>query len=140
MAGKRWQAHEGAKFCRELKIGRPYYYENEHATNLGPYEDQYTYSEVVFVTTAWFPTGRKPVTAYGNSASSILYSNGPMYENVKDLPHKPRRNLADPEPQVAGPLPDDYKGILDEDEIRGLEKRNLENIREQKRAGRKRWL
>ncbi|MFG3585091.1 hypothetical protein [Streptomyces sp. NPDC047990] len=138
MAGKVWQAHEGGKFLRDLKLGTAYYYENDW--RLVPWE-QYSYSVVVFTETHWFPiTGRQPTTKHGDPAKSLLHSHGPFFENVEDLPHWSRRmrNAADTwQALVPGPLGDSYEAPLDRPELRGLDKRvrDSSNPRTRRRMG-----
>ncbi|WP_329305065.1 hypothetical protein [Streptomyces anulatus] len=52
-------------------------------------------------------------------ASTLCLRFGPMY----DKPLAGLRNIAGPGPQVAGPLPPNYEAVVDEAELRGLEKR-----------------
>ncbi|QQM45171.1 hypothetical protein [Streptomyces liliifuscus] len=116
MAGKTWKPGDAKKFARDAKLGVTYYTRNEHARNLGPYEDTYTYSEHVF-------DYRRPITGTPASGSmdavQLCQNFGPVY----DRPPAGVRPLAGPGRQVGSPLGDDHRGILDEDEIRGLEKR-----------------
>ncbi|MCX5598410.1 hypothetical protein OOK29_09695 [Streptomyces phaeochromogenes] len=116
MAGKTWSPGNAKKFAKDAKLGKPYYYINDHARNLGGYEDAHTYSEIVF-------DYRRPFTGTPASGSmdavQLCQNFGPVY----DSPPKGLRNLDGPAPQVGSPLGDDYHGILDEVEIRGLGKR-----------------
>lgn len=115
---KAWKPNEAKKFCRELKLGQSYYVVYKMATNIAPYEDSKTYSEFVFTDRLW-PTGN-PCTDGGYSAHTLCQTFGPVY----DTPPRNMRNIGDPPPQVAGPLGHgEYSGILDEAEIRGLDKR-----------------
>lgn len=118
MAGKVWQPGNAKKFARAAKLGTRYYTVNDHALNLGPYEDAQTYSEHVFTRHA--PLTGSKMTDGGTSATRLCQLFGPVY----DSPPRGLRNLDGPSPQVAGPLPAGYEGVLDEDEIRGLEKLN----------------
>ncbi len=112
-----WQPHQATQFARQLRLGQTYYYVNTHDTKNNPYEDQHTYSEVVF--TDYLPFTKNPCTEYGASAHTLCQTFGPMY----DAPPRGMRNLDGPAPQVAGPLGHgEYFGELDEVEIRGLEK------------------
>lgn len=112
---KCWPPDKAKKFARELKLNTPYYTVNDHAANLGPYEDSQTYSVHVFTSHSGF-TG---VPMSGSvSAVGLCQRQGPVY----DTPPRGLRNIAGPAPQVAGPLPQGYEGVLDEAEIRGLEK------------------
>jgi hypothetical protein len=114
---KTWKPSDAKRFCRELKLGQPYYYVQSMATNIAPYEDPKTYSKVVF--TDRLPLTGNPCTEYGASAHTLCQNFGPMY----DTPPRGMRNIADPAPQVGAPLgSNDYRGYLDDAEIRGLEK------------------
>jgi len=116
MAGKSWDPGQAGKFCRQLKLGHSYWVVLKMATNVAPYEDPETCREFVFTKRLW-GTGN-PCTADGYSAHTVCQNFGPVYED------KPRgvRNIAGPAPQVSAPLGGNYEGILDEAEIRGLEK------------------
>jgi hypothetical protein len=118
---KTWTAAQAKKFAREVTLGKAYYTVNSHARNLGPYEDTHTYSEHVF-------DARRPITGTPCSGSvdavTLCQRFGPVYEQ----PPAGLRNLADPAPQVAGPLGGDYEGVLDETELRGLEKINRQSL------------
>ena len=114
---KCWQPGQASKFAKEVKLNTPYYTVNEMATNLAPWGDAQTYSVHVFTEHSLF-TGQK-MTAGGTAAVGLCQRQGPVY----DAPPRGLRNIADPLPQVAGPLPAGYEGVLDETEIRGLEKR-----------------
>ncbi|MFI9344944.1 hypothetical protein ACIG0D_27315 [Streptomyces sp. NPDC052773] len=114
---KKWNPGQERKFCRELQLGKPYYVVHNVERRVAPYEDAQLYSEYVF--TKRLPITGTPCTEHGASASTLLRQHGPIY----DAPPRGMRNLADPAPQVAGPLPKGYTARLDEAEIRGLEKR-----------------
>jgi len=116
MSGKCWQPNQASKFAKQVTFGKPYYTVNNHATNLGPYEDSQTYSVHVFTERSGL-TGR-PMTDGGTSAIGLCQRQGPVY----DAPPRGLRNIAGPAPQVAGPLPAGYEGVLDEAEIKGMEK------------------
>lgn len=78
---------------------------------------EHTYSEWVF-------TNRQPLTGIWQSghvsAAGLLAGWGRVYTE----PPRGIRNSADPAPQVAGPLGHgEYFGVLDEAEIRHLQKR-----------------
>jgi hypothetical protein len=115
--GRKWQRTDAKKFARDVQLGQPYYYVQEMSQKVARFEDRYTYSEVVF--TGRLPFTNTPCTVSGFSAATLCLQFGPML----DTPPRGMRPLAGPAPQVAGPLPDGYEGVLDEDEIRGLEKR-----------------
>jgi hypothetical protein len=118
---KTWSPNQAKKFARDVTLGKTYYTVSAHARNLGPYEDSHTYSEHVF-------DARRPFTGtpcYGSvDAVTLCQRFGPVYEQ----PPAGLRNLADPAPQVAGPLPHGYEGVLDEAELRGLEKINAQSL------------
>jgi hypothetical protein len=111
-----WKPGDEKKFIRELELGRPYYFVYKIAKNMAPWEDDELYSEIVF--TKRIPLSSTPCTKYGTDAATVLRTHGPIY----DTPPRGMRNIADPAPQVAGPLPKGYVGVLDEAELRGLEK------------------
>lgn len=113
---KCWQPGQAKKFAREVKLNTPYYTVNQMATNLAPWLPDQTYSVHVFTEHSFF-TGQ-PMTDGGTAASGLCQRQGPVY----DTPPPGLRNIADPLPQVDGPLPKGYEGVLDEAEIRGLEK------------------
>jgi hypothetical protein len=113
---KSWSPRDAKKFAREARLNTTYYTINEHATNLGSYEDKRTYSAHTFTRHA--PITRNPMTDGGTSAEGLCLRYGPVY----DTPPTGLRNLAGPAPQVAGPLGGNYEGVLDEAELRGLEK------------------
>ena len=111
-----WQPSDATRFCRDVQLGKTYYYVQSMATNIAPYEDSKTYSEVVFTDRLW-PTNN-PCTEYGASAHTLCQNFGPMY----DTPPRGMRNLGEPPRQYGAPLGNDYRGYLDDAEIRGLEK------------------
>ena len=89
MAGKTWQPGNAKKFAKNAELGKPYYYVNTHARNLGGYEDTHTYSEIVF-------DYRRPFTGTPASGSmdavQLCQNFGPVY----DSPPKGLRNLDGP--------------------------------------------
>lgn len=113
---KVWKRGDEKRFARELKIGRTYYTVAKVARNIAPYEDPYLAFSYVF--TGRLPFTGSPCTESGYSAVDLCRLYGPVYEEA------PRgiRNVADPAPQVADPLPKGYTAVLDEAEVRGLEK------------------
>lgn len=113
---KCWNPGQANKFAKELRLNKPYYTVNNHATNLGPYEDSQTYSVHVFTERSGF-TG-SPMTDGGTSAIGLCQRQGPVY----DTPPRGLRNIAGPAPQVGAPLGNNYSAYLDESEISGLEK------------------
>lgn len=114
--GKKWEAHQGKKFARELKLGTKYYTVNDHATNLAPWHDEKTYSVHVFTGKSGFTA--VPMTDGGTSAVGLCQRQGPVY----DAPPRGLRNIAGPAPQVDGPLPKGYVGDLDPEEADELER------------------
>jgi hypothetical protein len=114
---KTWQPHQDKRFARDVVLGRTYYVALDTATNLAPYEDAQLYREHVFTERSGL-TGT-PRTDGGMTATELCRNWGPVYDT------KPRnmRPLAGPSPQVGAPLgSNDYEGVLDEAELRGLEK------------------
>jgi hypothetical protein len=113
---KCWQPNEDGKFARQLQFNKPYYVIRPQARNLAPYEDANLYDEYVFTERA--PLTGTPMTAGGTTAKQLCRNMGPVYDT------KPAgmRRMGSPGPQVAGPVPQGYEGVLDEAELRGLEK------------------
>lgn len=114
---KTWQPHQDKRFARELEFNKPYYVVREQATNLAPYEDGQLYDVYVFTERA--PLTGTPMTAGGTTAKQLCRNMGPVYDT------KPAnmRGLRGPAPQVSAPLgSNNYEGVLDEAELRGLEK------------------
>lgn len=111
-----WQPRDSKRFARQAKLGKTYYVVMNVSRRIAPYEDAQLYSEYVF--TGRLPFTNNACTDSGYSAEDICRLYGPVYEQ------RPAnmRNVAAPAPQVAGPLPKNYRGVLDEAEIRGLEK------------------
>lgn len=117
MPGKTWErTKKGARdLNRHISKGTTVYTVANMATNLAPYEDAQTYSAHTFdrqsrITGLWM-TGHL-------SVEGLLAQYGTVHEQ----PPRGMRNIAGPAPQVAGPLGGDYEGVLDEAELRGLEK------------------
>jgi hypothetical protein len=110
-----WQPSQAKQFAKQVELGRPYYVVYDMATNLAPYEDSKTYSEYIFDSRSRI-TGH-PMTGH-MSAVAFCQNYGPVY----DAPPRGLRNIADEPRQVGAPLGNDYRGYLDEVEIRGLEK------------------
>ncbi|WP_369167802.1 hypothetical protein AB5J49_08010 [Streptomyces sp. R28] len=125
-----WQPHQAKKFAREVELGRPYYVVMKVAQNIAPYEDPELYSEYVF-------DYRRPFTNTPASGSMDAVQLCQNYGPVYDAPPRGVRNIADPAPQVGAPLgSNDYRGPLDESEIRGLEKRVKDSSDPHTRQGR----
>jgi hypothetical protein len=113
---KTWNRGDERRFVREIKLNKPYFIVYEIARNLAPWEDAKLYSEVVF--TSRLPLTATPCTEGGYSAATLLRLYGPVY----DTPPARMRNIADIAPSVGAPLGNNYEGILDEAELRGLRK------------------
>lgn len=127
-----WQPHQAKQFAKQLKLGQSYYVVYDMATNLAPYEDQKTCGEYVF--TSRLPFTGTPCTDGSMDAVQLCRNYGPVYSE----PPRGIRNIADEPRQVAGPLgSNDYEGILDEAELRGLEKQAAQgsNPRTRRRLG-----
>lgn len=134
MSGKVWQPSDWKKFAKHAEMGRPYYTVSQIATNLSPWEDPEMWVRYVFTDRLPF-TGSK-ATAGGTPAGEVCRNHGPVYEEV---PANMRR-LGSPGPQVAGPLgSNDYQGVIDEEEIRGLEKQARQGSNPRTRGPINRW-
>lgn len=111
-------ARKGSTFWGRVDVAR----------NIAPYEDSELATE--FTVTRFFLGA--PMCG-SVELESILWQFGPLHDS------KPAglRDIAGPAPQVAGPLPDGYEGVLDEAEIRGLEKqvRDGSDPRKRRRIG-----
>ncbi|MFJ9740839.1 hypothetical protein [Streptomyces sp. NPDC101166] len=126
---KIWKPGDSKRFARQLQLGKPYYAVMKVARNIAPYEDPYLYTEVVF--TRRLPITGTPCTDGDYSAETWCRLYGP----VTDTRPRNVRNVADRAPQVAGPLPKGYEAVLDEAELRGLEKR----VRDGSDPKKRRW-
>ncbi len=124
-----WQPHQAKQFARQVELGRPYYVVYDMATNLAPYEDSKTYSEYVFDSRS--PITGNPMTGH-MSAVAFCQNYGPVYE----APPRGLRNIADEPRQFGAPLGNDYRGYLDDAELRGLEKHVRSGSDPHTRAGR----
>ncbi|MFF7329683.1 hypothetical protein [Streptomyces sp. NPDC008150] len=133
MPGRTWEpTKKGAKQLNAaLREGMTVYTVRNVTRALAPYEDPQLYSAHTF---DWC----SPVTGHwmaGHlSAAGLLGQEGTVYEN----PPRGMRDIATPGPQVAGPLGNgDYEGVLDEAELRGLEKQAAQgsNPRARRRPG-----
>jgi hypothetical protein len=113
---KTWQPGDAKRFARQLELNKPYYIVMNVARNRAPYEDAQLASTYVF--TSRLPFTGTPCTATGYSAETLCRNFGPIH----DTPPRGIRNVAEPAPQVAGPLPAGYTAILDHAELRGLDK------------------
>jgi hypothetical protein len=127
MAGRSWQPRDSKRFARQAKLNTTYYVVMNVNRRVAPYEDAQLYSEYVF--TGRLPFTNNACTSSGYSAEDICRLYGPVYEQ------RPTgmRNVAAPAPQVAGPLGKNYRGVLDEAELRGLEKRVADSSDPKKR-------
>lgn len=106
-----------ADLKRRLRKGDTVYTVRKVSRSVAPYEDSKLYAEHVF---DW----RSPVT--GNLMTSHMSIEGLLAQEgeIHEQPPRGMRNIADPAPQVAGPLgSNDYSAYLDEVELRGLGKR-----------------
>ncbi|MFE7233936.1 hypothetical protein ACFVAF_25365 [Streptomyces sp. NPDC057596] len=112
-----WQPGDWKKFARQVRPGQSYYVIRELANHRAPFEDRQRYEEHVFTERAML-TGT-PRTAGGMTATELCRNWGPVY----DTQPRNMRASGEPGPQVAGPLGRNYEGVLDEAEMRGLEKR-----------------
>ncbi|KPI12053.1 hypothetical protein OK074_2674 [Actinobacteria bacterium OK074] len=118
MSGKVWQPDEWKKFAKQAQMGRTYYVVYNIDTARCPWEDSQLYSEYTF--TGYAPLTGSKQTKGGTTAGELCRNWGPVYEQ----PPQGMRAHSTPGPQVAGPLgSNDYEGVLDADELRGLEKR-----------------
>ncbi|CAL9368009.1 hypothetical protein [Streptomyces sp. enrichment culture] len=114
---KSWSASQAKKFARDVELGKSYYVVYDISRRAAPYEDAHLYGEYRF--TSRLPFTGSPCTESGYSAVTLCQTRGPVF----DAPPRGMRNIADPSPQIAGPMgSDNYEGILDEAELRGLEK------------------
>ncbi|HEY9375233.1 hypothetical protein [Streptomyces sp.] len=113
---KTWQPNKAKQFSNQVQLGRPYYVVYKIAQNMAPYEDSHLYSEIIFDRHA--PITGTPMSG-SLSAVALCQRFGPVHEE----PPTGLRNIAGPGPQVGAPLgSNDYRGYLDEAELRGLEK------------------
>lgn len=113
---KTWKPGDEKRFCREIKLGQPYYIVYKINQRMAPWEDPALYSEITF--TKRLPFTGTPCTAHGAAADHILRCFGPIH----DTPPHGMRNIAEAAASVGAPLGNDYEGFLDEAELRGLEK------------------
>ncbi len=123
MSGKNWEpTRRGARDLeRYVRKGTVVYTVSEIARNLAPYEDSELYNAHKF-------THRSPVTGRWMTghltARTLLAQSGTVYEK----PPVSMRGMADPPSQVAGPLGDNYEGILDDAELEALAKMQRGNL------------
>ncbi|MDT0608845.1 hypothetical protein [Streptomyces lancefieldiae] len=113
---KTWRPGDERKFARDIVLNKRYYIVYKIAQDMAPWEDKNLYSEVVF--TKRLPFTGTPCTRYGAAADHVLRCFGPIH----DTPPRGMRNIADAARSVGAPLGDNYEGLLDEAEIRGIEK------------------
>ncbi|MEU4154770.1 hypothetical protein [Streptomyces antimycoticus] len=132
---KTYRRGDEKRFARDIQLGKSYYIVYKIAQNLAPYEDPELYSEIRF--TGRLPFTNTPCTEYGSDAATILRGYGPIY----DTPPRGMRNIADLAASVGAPLGDNYEGVLDAAEIRGLMKRVADSSdpRKRERLGSGRW-
>ncbi|MFJ6729402.1 hypothetical protein ACIQPQ_31320 [Streptomyces sp. NPDC091281] len=86
---KSWRPGDEKRFCRELELGKEYYYVTQQAWA----KDSRLAHTVIF--TGHLPFTATPCTAGGYSAATLLRRFGPLY----DAPPPGIRNIEDPEPQ-----------------------------------------
>lgn len=101
---------------RYIRKGTTVYTVRKIATHMAPYEDPERYHAHTF---DWFNRLTGHWMTGHLSAEGLLLQEGKVYAE----PPRGMRNAADPAPQVGAPLgSNDYRGYLDDAEIRGLEK------------------
>jgi hypothetical protein len=108
---------DAKKAGQRVRKGQKLYVVLDVAQNLAPYEDAQVYSEYVVsyrhpLLGGWMISGSL-------SVEGLVLREGPVYTS----PPKGIRNIAEPGRQYAAPLGNDYEGVLDEAELRGLDKR-----------------
>ncbi|NED75361.1 hypothetical protein G3I51_24160 [Streptomyces sp. SID9944] len=131
---KQWNCSQDKKFARELTFGKTYWVISDIATNLAPFEDAQMCRSYVFTERAPF-TGT-PMTADGVTARDLCRNRGPVY----DTRPPGMRAFGEPLSRVAAPLgSNDYEGVLDEAELRGLEKRVRDGSHPHKRRPAGNW-
>lgn len=136
---KQWNCNQARKFVRELEFGKTYYTIRDLNTLLSdgthaPWLSPQVYVEHVF--TGHLPFTGTPCTEGGMSATVLCRQWGPVY----DTKPKGMRRSGDPGPLLAGPLGShDYEAILDEAELRGLEKRVRDGSHPHKRRPAASW-
>ncbi|NEA52399.1 hypothetical protein [Streptomyces sp. SID10815] len=114
---KQWTPNQDKKFARDVRLGQTYFVVVQLETRRAPFEDPEMYREYVF--TERFRLTGTPRTDGGMTATELCRNWGPVF----DTRPTHLRRCGDPSPQVSGPLgSNDYEGILDEAELRGLEK------------------
>ncbi|MBT2467834.1 hypothetical protein J7E97_08095 [Streptomyces sp. ISL-66] len=106
--GKTWTTRRRGDindFDRWFKKGKTVYVINNHATNLAAQFEARTYSARI----------ARGGGLFGGEGKSLLQCYGEVYET----PPRGLRNLASPEPQVAGPLPEgkEHGRYLDRGEL-----------------------
>lgn len=116
---KTWQNTRGGvrDLTRHINSGRTTVYTVSNVSrHVAPYEDGQLYEEHTF---DW----RSPITKHWMTGHLSVEGLLAQYGTVHEQPPRGMRNIADPAPQVAGPVPRGYSAYLDEVELRGLEKR-----------------
>lgn len=129
-----WQPHQSRKFqkwvTQQTRGGRTLtvYAINHINTRSTPWEDPELYSSYTF---DWHsPITGAPMTGH-LSAAGLCSGFGPIY----DSPPPGLRHMADPAPQVAGPVDATQIHNLDEATIRGMEKYARDAARDRERHG-----
>ncbi|MFJ9633774.1 hypothetical protein ACIRU8_39380 [Streptomyces sp. NPDC101175] len=113
--------------------GTTVYTVSEQARNAAPWEDARMYSARTF-------DSRSPITGHwltGHlSVEGLLAQEGTVYSE----PPRGLRELGSPGRQVAGPLGNtNYEGVLDEAELRGLDKQVRDSSNPRHRRSLRSW-
>ncbi|MEV0779198.1 hypothetical protein [Streptomyces sp. NPDC050428] len=124
---------DARELSRTARKGDKLYVILDIANERIPYEASRLYSE--YTVTHDHPLLGGAMISGSLSVEGLVLRNGPVYTQ----PPKGIRNIADPGPQVCGPLPDGYEGVLDEAEIRGLEKQVADGSDPRKRRSLRGW-
>ncbi|MGQ4343560.1 hypothetical protein [Streptomyces sp. SAS_275] len=115
---------------RRLREGDTVYTVRRVSRHVAAYEDSKLYAAHTF-------TWRSPIT--GSLMTGHLSIEGLLAQEneIHEQPPRGMRNIADPGRQVGAPLGDNYEGVLDEAELRGLDKHVAQgsNPRNRRRPG-----
>lgn len=112
-----WETERDAKkLAKSAKIGDVLYTIDNVARNVARYEDSQLYSR--HVVEHYHPITGTPMVAGSLSVTGLVKRFGPVYSERPNL-----RGVHEPVPQVAGPVDRDEIHILDEAELKALEKR-----------------
>lgn len=117
MPGKTWTntKRDIRDLTRHIRKGTRVYTVANVSRHVAPYEDAQLYETHTF---DW----RSPVTGHWMSGHLSVEGLLAQYGTVYEQPPRGVRGQHEPAPQVAGPLPAGYEGVLDHAELRGLEK------------------